>query len=47
MVILHLIAHLVDMFLQRLNTISKAGIISRETVEGKAQDLVNCLQEYV
>ena len=47
MVILHLIAHLIDMFLQRLNTISKAGIISRETVEGKAQDLVNCLQEYV
>ena len=47
MVILHLITQLVNVLLQRLNTIGKAGIISRETVEGKAQDLVNCLQEYV
>ena len=43
MVKLHFITHFVDMLLQRLNTIGKTCIISRKSVKGKTQDLINCL----
>ena len=47
MMLLHFIAHLVNMLFQRFNAIGKINIIIGEGVEGKAQNLAHRKQQHV
>ena len=47
MVQFHFVAHLVDVLFKRFDAIGKADVVCGECVEGKAQDLINRLQQHV